>query len=105
MIYSVQEVMDLYDLYNASWSGAKQNLENLFSIKNYDLEREFLNYLNDIIQESYNGNIDQTELNDLLWFEDNLFIDFYKLNYEDKLITKEELNKLLSFYGIEESEE
>lgn len=100
MIYSVQEILDIYDLKNASWSGAVDTIQFLIDLDNYDLQREFINYLNDYIQENYNGNIDQTELNDLLWFEDQFMIEFYQLNYEDQLINKEQYNKIKEYYGI-----
>lgn len=100
MIYSVQEILDIYDLKNASWSGAVDTIQFLIDLDNYDLQREFVNYLNDYIQENYNGNIDQTELNDLLWFEDQFMIDFYQLNYEDQLINKKQYNKIKEYYGI-----
>lgn len=100
MIYSVQEILDIYDLLNSSWSGAKDTIQFLIDLNNYDLQKEFINYLNDYIQECYNGNIDQTELNDLLWFEDQFMIDFYKLNYEDQLINKKQYNKIKEYYGI-----
>lgn len=100
MIYSVKEILDIYDLKNASWSGAVDTIQFLIDLDNYDLQREFVNYLNDYIQESYNGNIDKTELNDLLWFEDQFMIDFYQLNYEDQLINEEQYKKIKEYYEI-----
>lgn len=61
-IYSIN---DFYELYRCSWSGAVQTLDK---IEEKGKEDELIDYLNEIIS-SYDNGIEETELNDILWFE------------------------------------
>lgn len=61
-IYSIN---DFYALKEASWSGA---LYTLNEIEEKGKEEELIDYLNDIIS-SYDNGIEETMLNDILWFD------------------------------------
>ena len=54
---------DFYNLYDNSWSGALQTLDD---IKNADLEEEFMDYLEGLFGEE---EVEDTTLNDYIWFE------------------------------------
>ena len=61
-IYSIN---DFYELKEASWSGAIYTLDE---IEEKGKEDELINYLNEIIS-SYDDGIEETKLNDILWFD------------------------------------
>ena len=48
------------------WAGALQTLEK---IEEKGKEVEFVDYLNTLIDELFNRKIEQTQLNDFIWFE------------------------------------
>lgn len=54
---------DFYNLYNNSWSGARDTLDD---IKNADLEEEFMDYLEGLFGDE---EVEDTTLNDYIWFE------------------------------------
>lgn len=54
---------DFYNLYDNSWSGAKDTLDD---IKNADLEKEFMDYLEGLFGDE---EVEDTTLNDYIWFE------------------------------------
>jgi len=85
MIISVNKIYDFYELYNSSWGGAIKNLDMIkyFEYIGQIKLNDFCNYLNDIIKDSFNGLIDRTKLNDLIWFEDYIieeFLNEYNIN-------------------------
>lgn len=68
-IYSIN---DFYELKEASWSGAIYTLDE---IEEKGKEDELIDYLNEIIS-SYDDGIEETKLNDILWFDrDYIFED------------------------------
>ena len=68
-IYSIN---DFYELKEASWSGAIYTLDE---IEEKGKEDELIEYLNEIIS-SYDDGIEETKLNDILWFDrDYIFED------------------------------
>ena len=54
---------DFYNLYDNSWSGARDTLDD---IKNADLEEEFMDYLEGLFGDE---EVENTTLNDYIWFE------------------------------------
>lgn len=54
---------DFYNLYDNSWSGALQTLDD---IANADLEEEFMDYLESLFGDE---EVEDTTLNDYIWFE------------------------------------
>lgn len=54
---------DFYNLYDNSWSGARDTLDD---IKNADLEEEFMDYLEGLFGDE---EVEDTTLNDYIWFE------------------------------------
>lgn len=76
-IYSIN---DFYELKEASWSGAIHTLDE---IEEKGKEDELINYLNEIIS-SYDDGIEETKLNDILWFDrDYIFEDLGITQDED----------------------
>lgn len=67
-IYSIN---DFYALKDASWSGAVQTLDE---IEEKGKEEELIDYLNGIIS-SYDNGIEETKLNDHLWFDRDTIYD------------------------------
>lgn len=55
---------DFYNLYDNSWSGA---IDTLDDIKNANLEEEFMQLLDEYF--SCEEELTDTELNDFIWFE------------------------------------
>ena len=54
---------DFYNLYDNSWSGARDTLDD---IKNADLQEEFMDYLEGLFGDE---EVEDTTLNDYIWFE------------------------------------
>lgn len=55
-----------YDLKAQSWSGALQTLE---AIEEKGKEEEFIELLNDLISNEEDGKMEETTLNDFIWFD------------------------------------
>ena len=73
-IYDEAKAMDDSRLYDNSWSGARQTLDD---ISNADLEEEFMQYLDEIFGADEVGD---TELNDFIWFERDTIYDYLGLD-------------------------
>lgn len=65
---------DFSRLYNNSWSGARQTLDD---ISNANLEEEFMQYLDEMFGADEVGD---TELNDFIWFERDTIYDYLGLD-------------------------
>lgn len=65
----VKQEMDFNDLMNNCWSGA---LNTLSTIAEEGKEEELMNHLEDIF---YDSTPTMTELNDYLWFEDEMIYE------------------------------
>ena len=61
----ILSVWSFAELYESSWSGAKQTLQ---AIEEKGKEQEFLDLINEIIS-TYENGIDETTLNDFIWFD------------------------------------
>ena len=70
---------DFGRLYDNSWSGAIQTLDD---ISNADLEREFMDYLEEI----FGDEVEDTELNDFIWFERDTIYDYLGLDENGEVI-------------------
>lgn len=76
---------DFYNLYDNSWSGAKDTLDD---IRNANLEDEFMDLL-----DTYFGTeeeVDDTELNDFIWFERSTIYADLGLDENGEIITEED---------------
>lgn len=76
---------DFYNLYDNSWSGAKDTLDD---IRNANLEDEFMDLL-----DTYFGTeeeVDDTELNDFIWFERSTIYADLGLDENGEVITEED---------------
>lgn len=71
---------DFYNLYDNSWSGAKDTLDD---IKNADLEEEFMDLLDTYF--SCEEELTDTELNDFIWFERDTIYEELGLDENGKL--------------------
>lgn len=60
------DITTFTQLYETSWGGAKEVLQGL---ADEGIEQEAFAYLEDLIEDCYPGGIDETALNDLIWFE------------------------------------
>lgn len=65
---------DFYELYDNSWSGA---IDTLDDIKKNGLEEEFMQLLSDTFE---GEEVDATELNDYIWFERSSIYESLGLN-------------------------
>lgn len=77
-----KRILDVYsfeELKNASWSGALQTLE---AIEEKGLEQEFIDLLNNIISEYENG-IEETKLNDFIWFDTDYIEEYLDVQLWD----------------------
>lgn len=75
---------DFYILYDNSWSGALQTLDD---IKNADLEREFMEHLEDVFGDE---EVDATALNDYIWFERDSIYDSLGLDENGERVEDDE---------------
>lgn len=57
---------DFYNLYDNSWSGAKDTLDD---IKKANKEEEFMQFLDSQFAFACEKELTDTELNDFIWFE------------------------------------
>ena len=76
---------DFYNLYDNSWSGAKDTLDD---IRNANLEDEFMDLL-----DTYFGTeeeVDDTELNDFIWFERDTIYEDLGLDENGEVKTEED---------------
>ena len=75
----VKRELDFYDLEKECWSGAEDTLK---TVREHNMEDELMNFL-----ESYFGEFGETptmtEVNDLLWFEDEWIFEQIGLEEED----------------------
>jgi hypothetical protein len=65
--------LDAQGIRDMVWSGAKDRVE--------DLTDEQIDTIISILADEYPDGIDETELNDFFWFEDDLYAEW--LGYED----------------------
>ena len=65
---------DFGRLYENSWSGARQTLDD---IRNADLEEEFMQYLDEMFGAD---EVEDTELNGFIWFERDTIYDYLGLD-------------------------
>lgn len=82
--YDCGKNYEFYKLLENSWSGALDTLED---IENANKQEEFMEHL-DMIFESYEE-IEDTELNDYIWFERASIYDDLGLDEDGKLIEEE----------------
>lgn len=75
---------DFYRLYDNSWSGAKDTLDD---IKNADLEEEFMDYLEGLFGEE---EVEDTTLNDYIWFERDEIYEALGLDENGELSKEDE---------------
>ena len=79
MVMVVKREMDFSDLQRECWSGAVDTLQTIWE---HDKEDEFMDFL-----EGYFADCDEiptmTEVNDLLWFEDDWIFEQIDLNPEE----------------------
>ena len=75
---------DFGRLYENSWSGAKQTLDD---ISNANLEEEFMQYLDEMFGADEVGD---TELNDFIWFERDTIYDYLGLDENGEIPKNDE---------------
>lgn len=75
---------DFGRLYENSWSGARQTLDD---IRNADLEEEFMQYLDEMFGADEVGD---TELNDFIWFERDTIYDYLGLDENGEIPKNDE---------------
>ena len=73
------------DLFDNSWSGAKDTLED---IEAAEKQEEFMEHLDMIFSDR--GEIEDTELNDYIWFERDAIYEELGLDKNGKLIEEDE---------------
>lgn len=76
---------DFYDLFENSWSGARDTLEDIIKA---ELEEEFMEHLDEIF--GCEEEITDTELNDYIWFERNEIYSSLGLNANGEKEEEEE---------------
>ena len=72
---------DFYRLYDILWSGALQTLED---IEKANMEEEFMQHLEEVFERG--DEIEDTELNDYIWFEREYIYESLGLNENGELI-------------------
>lgn len=78
-MYVKRSIFDFQELKENSWSGAIATLE---TIEEHGKEDELMNWLDCEYDE--NNPIDETELNDLLWFEDEYIFEELGINEDEE---------------------
>lgn len=72
---------DFYKLYDILWSGALQTLED---IENAGKEEEFMEHLDQVFDRG--NEVEDTELNDYIWFDRDYIYESLGLNENGELI-------------------
>ena len=75
---------DFYRLYDILWSGALQTLED---IEKANMEEEFMEHLEEVFERG--DEIEDTELNDYIWFEREYIYESLGLDENGELIEEE----------------
>lgn len=83
--YDYDNKYDFYRLFENSWCGAKDTLEDIISAEK---EEEFMEYLDMIF--SNREEIEDTELNDYIWHERDDIYEALGLDENGKLIENED---------------
>lgn len=83
MTVQVKKEMQFWEILENAWSGAILTLK---TIEEHDKEEEFM-YL---IDEMYPDGVDETELNDLLWFDDEFVLETLGIDNEEDEEEEEE---------------
>lgn len=82
--YDCEKNYEFYRLFENSWSGAKDTLEDIISAEK---EEEFMEHLDMIFSDR--GEIEDTELNDYIWFERAEIYEALGLDENGELIEEE----------------
>ena len=85
----IKQDMDFNDLMKNCWSGA---INTLKTIEEYGKEDELMAHLEDVF-ESYFDNVPTlTEINDYLWFEDEVIFEALEISETEDEEEEEEIN-------------
>lgn len=76
---------DFYNLFENSWSGARDTLEDIIKAEK---EEEFMQYLDEVFCDS--DEITDTELNDFIWFGRNTIYESLGLDENGELPKEDE---------------
>ena len=76
---------DFYNLFENSWSGAKDTLEDIIKAEK---EEEFMQYLDEVFM--LDDEITDTELNDFIWFSRDEIYENLGLDENGEIITDED---------------
>lgn len=76
---------DFYNLFENSWSGAKDTLEDIIKAEK---EEEFMQYLDEVFM--LDDEITDTELNDFIWFSRDEIYENLGLDENGEIITDDE---------------
>ena len=76
---------DFYNLFENSWSGARDTLEDIIKAEK---EEEFMQYLDEIF--GTEDEIEDTELNDFIWFSRDDIYEYLGLDENGEVITEED---------------
>lgn len=76
---------DFYNLFENSWSGARDTLEDIIKAEK---EEEFMQYLDEIFCDS--DEITDTELNDFIWHDRDIIYENLGLDENGEVITDDE---------------
>lgn len=66
---------DFYNLFENSWSGAKDTLEDIIKAEK---EEEFMQYLDEVF--GADDEVEDTTINDFIWFERDTIYDYLGLD-------------------------
>lgn len=76
---------DFYNLFENSWSGAKDTLEDIIKAEK---EEEFMQYLDEVFM--LDDEITDTELNDFIWHDRDTIYESLGLDENGEIITDDE---------------
>lgn len=76
---------DFYNLFENSWSGARDTLEDIIKAEK---EEEFMQYLDEVFCDS--DEITDTELNDFIWHDRDIIYENLGLDENGEIITDDE---------------
>lgn len=76
---------DFYNLFENSWSGARDTLEDIIKAEK---EEEFMQLLDEYF--GTEEEVDDTELNDFIWFERDIIYENLGLDENGEIITEED---------------
>lgn len=84
-VYEEKQFDNFDELYDSTWSGATDTMDEIRELHNDDAEEDFFNYVMEWAQLTAEMDVlNTTQLNDFIWFDCDDFVKELKNTYEEE---------------------